>query len=94
MIIIGADYHPGFQQIAFVDTDTGELHGSTRTGFRSGADREPIEVPGFQPLLERKHRVTDEYSADADVHAIHTDAQGRGREIVDVLACSRVNSEV
>ena len=25
MLIIGCDYHPGFQQIAFVDTDTGEL---------------------------------------------------------------------
>jgi transposase len=25
MIIIGCDYHPSFQQIAFVDTDTGEL---------------------------------------------------------------------
>lgn len=25
MIIIGADYHPGLQQIAFVDTETGEL---------------------------------------------------------------------
>src|SRR6476660_6319493 len=25
MIIIGADYHPGFQQMAFVDTDTGEF---------------------------------------------------------------------
>jgi transposase len=25
MKIIGCDYHPGFQQIAFVDTDTGEL---------------------------------------------------------------------
>jgi hypothetical protein len=25
MIIIGADYHPTFQQIAFVDTETGEL---------------------------------------------------------------------
>ena len=25
MMIIGADYHPGFQQIAFVDTDRGEL---------------------------------------------------------------------
>ena len=25
MIIIGCDYHPGFQQIAFVDKDTGEL---------------------------------------------------------------------
>ena len=26
MIIIGADYHPAFQQIAFVDTETGELN--------------------------------------------------------------------
>ena len=25
MIIIGCDYHPGFQQIALVDTDTGEV---------------------------------------------------------------------
>ena len=25
MPIIGCDYHPSFQQIAFVDTDTGEL---------------------------------------------------------------------
>jgi transposase len=25
MIIIGCDYHPSFQQIAFVDTDSGEL---------------------------------------------------------------------
>ena len=25
MIIIGCDYHPGFEQIACVDTETGEL---------------------------------------------------------------------
>ena len=25
MIIIGCDYHPGFQQIAFLDSETGEL---------------------------------------------------------------------
>jgi transposase len=25
MLIIGCDYHPGFQQIAWVDTETGEL---------------------------------------------------------------------
>jgi hypothetical protein len=25
MLIIGCDYHPSFQQIAFVDTATGEL---------------------------------------------------------------------
>ena len=25
MLIIGCDYHPGFQQIAFVDTETGEI---------------------------------------------------------------------
>jgi hypothetical protein len=24
MLIIGCDYHPGFQQIAFVDMETGE----------------------------------------------------------------------
>jgi hypothetical protein len=24
MMIIGCDYHPSFQQIAFVDTETGE----------------------------------------------------------------------
>ena len=23
MLIIGCDYHPGFQQIAYVDTETG-----------------------------------------------------------------------
>ncbi len=27
MLIIGCDYHPSFQQTAFVDTDTGELQG-------------------------------------------------------------------
>ncbi len=26
MIIIGVDFHPEFQQIASVDTDTGECH--------------------------------------------------------------------
>jgi transposase len=25
MLIIGCDYHPGFEQIAFVDTETGEM---------------------------------------------------------------------
>ncbi len=25
MLIIGCDYHPGFQQIACADTETGEL---------------------------------------------------------------------
>ena len=25
MLIIGCDYHPSFQQIAFVDTETGEF---------------------------------------------------------------------
>ena len=37
MIIIGADYHPGFQQIAFVDTDTGELQ-ERRLEHREGAE--------------------------------------------------------
>ena len=37
MLIIGCDYHPGFQQIAFVDTDTGELN------ERAGGHREQAE---------------------------------------------------
>jgi transposase len=38
MIIIGCDYHPGFQQIAFVDTDTGE-YGERRLEHREEADK-------------------------------------------------------
>jgi transposase len=38
MIIIGADYHPGFQQIAWVDTETGELK-ELRLGHREEAEK-------------------------------------------------------
>jgi len=38
MIIIGCDYHPGFQQIAFVDTETGELQ-ETRLQHREQAEK-------------------------------------------------------
>jgi transposase len=38
MIIIGCDYHPGFQQIAFVDTDTGELQ-ERRLELREEAEK-------------------------------------------------------
>jgi transposase len=37
MIIIGADYHPAFQQIAFVDSETGELK-ELRLGHREEAE--------------------------------------------------------
>ena len=38
MIIIGVDFHPEFQQIAFVDTDTGELK-EQRLTHREEAER-------------------------------------------------------
>jgi transposase len=38
MIIIGADYHPGFQQIAFVDTETGKIQ-ERRLQHREEAER-------------------------------------------------------
>ena len=38
MFIIGCDYHPGFQQIACVDTDTGEL-GERRLAHREEAEQ-------------------------------------------------------
>src|ERR1700694_2875980 len=38
MIIIGCDYHPGFQQIAFVDTETGDC-GEQRLAHSEGAEK-------------------------------------------------------
>jgi len=38
MIIIGCDYHPGFQQIAWLDTDSGELQ-ERRLGHREEAEQ-------------------------------------------------------
>ena len=38
MIIIGCDYHPGFQQIAFVDTETGDC-GEQRLEHCEGAQK-------------------------------------------------------
>src|SRR5215472_18195781 len=37
MLIIGCDYHPSFQQIAFVDTETGE-YGERRLAHRTEAE--------------------------------------------------------
>ena len=38
MKIIGCDYHPGFQQIAYVDTDTGEFN-ERRLAHREEAEQ-------------------------------------------------------
>jgi transposase len=38
MLIIGCDYHPSFQQIAFVETETGELS-ERRLVHREEAER-------------------------------------------------------
>jgi hypothetical protein len=45
MIIIGCDYHPAFQQIAFVDTDTGELQERRLHTVRKGRGSTAISRP-------------------------------------------------
>jgi transposase len=50
MLIIGCDYHPGFQQIAFVDTETGEC-GERRLTHRAEAEQ------FYRTLKERSLRV-------------------------------------
>jgi hypothetical protein len=47
MLIIGLDYHPSFQQIAYLDTETGEC-GERRLGH-------PEEAEGFYRELRRQH---------------------------------------
>ena len=38
MLIIGCDYHPGFQQIAFLDSESGEWN-ERRLGHREEAEK-------------------------------------------------------
>ena len=59
MLIIGCDYHPGFQQIAFVDTETGEC------GERRLAHREEGEQ-FYRMLKERSLRVRGGMEASGD----------------------------
>ena len=64
MRIIGCDYHPGFQQIAYVDTETGELQEATaapggggevlpRTGGSGMKVRLGTEASGHARWFER-----------------------------------------
>ena len=58
MLIIGCDYHPGFQQIAFVDKETGEC-GERRLSHREEAEQ------FYRALLGQKVRVGMEASGHA-----------------------------
>jgi transposase len=58
MIIIGVDFHPGFQQIASVDADTGEFQ-ETRLGHREEAET------FYRALASQKVRVGMEASGHA-----------------------------
>jgi transposase len=58
MLTIGCDYHPGFQQIAFVDTETGEF-GERRLSHREEAEQ------FYATLKERSVRVGMEASGHA-----------------------------
>jgi len=58
MLIIGCDYHPGFQQVAFVDSETGEF-GERRLTHREEAEQ------FYSMLKERRVRVGMEASGHA-----------------------------
>jgi len=49
MLIIGCDYHPAFQQIAFVDTETGEC-GERQLQHREEAEKfyRDLAAPGIR----------------------------------------------
>jgi hypothetical protein len=50
MLIIGADYHPGFQQIAFVDTETGDC-GEQRLEHSEAAEKFYRDLAGQGKLV-------------------------------------------
>jgi hypothetical protein len=55
MIIIGCDYHPGLQQIAFVDTETGDC-GERRLPHREEAEKFYV-ICGFWKFIPAFKRV-------------------------------------
>jgi hypothetical protein len=54
MMIIGCDYHPGFQQIAFVDSETGELQ-ERRLAHREEAEKDPLSISDMAILQALNH---------------------------------------
>jgi transposase len=60
MMFIGCDYHPGFQQIAFVDTETGDC-GEQRLEHSEGAEK----FYRYLAAQEKKGRVGMEASGHA-----------------------------
>jgi len=66
MMIIGSDYHPGFQQIAFVDTGSGELQ-ERRLQHREEAEKfyrdlaaQAVRVRVVAATMRRTMRTTPE----------------------------------
>lgn len=57
MLIIGCDFHPSFQQIAYVDKETGE-YGERRLGHREEAERFYRSLSGQGRKWEWKQRGT------------------------------------
>ena len=53
MLIIGCDYHPGFQQIAFLDSESGEWN-ERRLGHREEAEQfyRDLKVRGVKVCVE------------------------------------------
>jgi len=59
MRIIGCDYHPGFQQIGFVDTETGEC-GERRLQHREEAEKfyRDLAAQGMKVRMRLPPRLT------------------------------------
>jgi len=60
MLIMGCDYHPAFQQIAFVDTETGDLQ-ERRLQHREEAEKfyRDLAVQYAQKVLDTADIVRD-----------------------------------
>ena len=78
MLIIGCDYHPGFQQIAYVDTETGEL--------QERRLRHPEEAEKFyRDLGERKVKARVGNCCKIATTLIVRDSRSQGS--MSVMAC-------
>ncbi len=98
MLIIGCDYHPGFQQIAFVDRKTGE-YGERRLSHRQEAEQfyRELKARGLSVRVGMESRTRALVRAFAARTRVGVVGRGRSRDShpakYEDLAVSRTPTE-
>jgi hypothetical protein len=91
MLIIGCDYHPGFQQIAFVDSVTGEF-GERRLVHREAAEQFYQELSAQSAGVAQQVLPSSDAAGKQDRQGSHGTEAG-GASVLDVPSGLRLRPD-